>query len=604
MAIDECQNQIEQQVQILEQHSWSTKQSSKEINLVVLDSSGKTHSTSMKDSPPLHAMNEVLSNNFSSIESCISNIRNTHTFMLMTINRCIDYTKASKGIKLVPKYETIDFMETLQLPLNCMRNMQTRILIQSDNLILSNDICNFIITDKQWLQENLLCMLSNAVKYSAEGVVDIRITLKEYLTSRQTIEAIERSRDQEEEQDGSSYRRENGERDEENSARSLSEPRSEDAFNHLSFGRSPLANTDHKPTKELSSSMPKQLVPYLRIEVEDMGIGLSDEAMGSLFNPFKQTQRLAGGTGLGLYSLAKRIEALHGYYGVTKRRDGRQGSLFWFAIPYKPDPIYAQHMKRKSVIPDAAMIGFKDRDRDSSTQSSTAASPRSSRLFTPISMLSDPQLLAPSLSNADSGHQKSSTTMTTVNTTGTGDSTGAVLAAAVASAVKSESSTHAKNKINASPPSKPCLILLVDDSPAILKMSTLMLKRLGHTVITAENGAVAVKYIEDSLKALSNSTDNPEDGIRCGPQLFDVILMDLQMPVMDGLEATKRIRQLEDEIVGKFVHEEKRFRRHKIISMSANSDHETSMAALEAGADTFLSKPFNVESIRTLLDSD
>ena len=63
--------------------------------------------------------------------------------------------------------------------------------------------------------------------------------------------------------------------------------------------------------------------------------------MTTLFTPFKQAQRLAGGTGLGLYSLAKRMEAINGYYGVQKRRDGLQGSLFWFAFPYKPDTMTA-----------------------------------------------------------------------------------------------------------------------------------------------------------------------------------------------------------------------------------------------------------------------
>ena len=52
-----------------------------------------------------------------SIAHCLDNIRNTNTFMLMTINRCIDYTKASKVLKLVPRYETIDMRETLELPL-------------------------------------------------------------------------------------------------------------------------------------------------------------------------------------------------------------------------------------------------------------------------------------------------------------------------------------------------------------------------------------------------------------------------------------------------------------------------------------------------------
>ena len=91
--------------------------------------------------------------------------------MLMTINRCIDYTKASKGMKLVPKYETVDLREALQFPIECMINIQERIGITLSPL--SEKICRFIITDKQWLQENLLCLLSNAVKYSTEGNVTI-----------------------------------------------------------------------------------------------------------------------------------------------------------------------------------------------------------------------------------------------------------------------------------------------------------------------------------------------------------------------------------------------------------------------------------------------
>ena len=75
----------------------------------------------------------------------------------------------------------------------------------------------------------------------------------------------------------------------------------------------------------------------IRIEIEDSGIGISEDMMSNLFNPFKQAQRLAGGTGLGLYSLAKRIEALGGDYGVNRRSDGQSGSLFWFTIPYRPD---------------------------------------------------------------------------------------------------------------------------------------------------------------------------------------------------------------------------------------------------------------------------
>jgi len=58
----------------------------------------------------------------------VQNIRNNtnNNFMLMTINRCMDYTKASKGLKLKPKYETVDLVEIIRLlsrPLNCIKNI-------------------------------------------------------------------------------------------------------------------------------------------------------------------------------------------------------------------------------------------------------------------------------------------------------------------------------------------------------------------------------------------------------------------------------------------------------------------------------------------------
>jgi hypothetical protein len=77
----------------------------------------------------------------------------------------------------------------------------------------------------------------------------------------------------------------------------------------------------------------------LRITVEDTGPGLSEEAMEKLFHhqAAKQGQRFTGGTGLGLFSLAKRTEALGGRCGVHARDDGKPGCVFWFAIPYRPD---------------------------------------------------------------------------------------------------------------------------------------------------------------------------------------------------------------------------------------------------------------------------
>lgn len=109
------------------------------------------------------------------IQDCLKNVHSTNDFMMMTINRCLDYTKASKGLKLTPKFETIHLEECLVLPLTCMSNIQNRIVITLQPI--PDSICSHIITDKQWLQENVLCLLSNAVKYSSQGEVTIKATI-------------------------------------------------------------------------------------------------------------------------------------------------------------------------------------------------------------------------------------------------------------------------------------------------------------------------------------------------------------------------------------------------------------------------------------------
>ncbi len=452
------------------------------------------------------------SGNLASISNCVSNMRDTHSFMLMTINRCIDYTKASKGLRLIPKYETIDLRDALELPMACMKNMQQKIEIILNPL--PANLCRCAITDKQWLQENVLCLLSNAVKYSAEGTVTIGVSIEEYLVKScaspsTPIESLHHK------------------------------------IQHVSEEETNINPSPQQVTNESSQEVQTELMPFLRIEVEDTGIGMSEDAMSSLFNPFKQTQRLAGGTGLGLYSLAKRIEALHGFYGVMKRRDGQQGSLFWFAIPYKPDAIYAQQISSlTSKIPEESNCA--------PTQNDYPLSEEDDKIVAATVPLEHPV------------------------------STQSLVECAIA--VVDQSQPPIKTALN---------ILVVDDSPTILKMSTLMLKKLGHEVTTADNGAIAAKLVQERVVDIHS----------CG---FDVILMDLQMPVMDGLEATRRIREMENEFNSDKNSDPSppmwRRERQIIVGMSANSDHETAANAYQVGVDAFLSKPFRIETFRSTIE--
>ena len=457
-----------------------------------------------------------------SVSSCVQSLRDTNAFMLMTINRCIDYAKATKGVKLVPKLETIDLLETMQLPLSCMRNVQSRIAIVLN--AVPENVCSHIITDKQWLQENLLCLLSNAVKYSSKGEVTVTVKPIDHIFKYSSNDSTSRC---------GSTRPTPITKSE--SSRSL---KSSLSAKMLSF------TSSHASSTYSSSSISNQPLPsWLLIEVEDTGIGVPHDAMNFLFQPFKQTQRLAGGTGLGLYSLAKRIEALSGEYGVRDRKDGQKGSVFWFTIPYRPDEITA-----KISTPVVRTYSF-DHIRKSLTRDSWGSTSDSTirNLMKPENAGSS--LLMDERASSKSSHNKASNLK----------------------------------------------VLLVDDAMSIVKMTSLMLRKLGHQITPAENGEVAVKIVESQWAEHGKS--------------FDVILMDLQMPVMDGLEATKRIRAMEgvlrydhQEEVDNAKHEIRFLPRHFIVGVSANSDPETESNAMDHGADAFIAKPFTVDTFANLIN--
>ena len=116
-------------------------------------------------------------------------------------------------------------------------------------------------------------------------------------------------------------------------------------------------------------------------------------------------------------------------------------------------------------------------------------------------------------------------------------------------------------------------VLLVEDNEVNRKVARATLKRLGFEVLEAENGRVALDVVEH--------------------EHVDLILMDMNMPVMDGIEATLRIRAA--EATGLLAG------RRPIISMTANVMRESVEACREAGMDDSLSKPFQRQQIVDVL---
>ncbi len=270
---------------------------------------------------------------------------------------------------------------------------------------------------------------------------------------------------------------------------------------------------------------------FLKIEVQDTGIGLSEEAMRSLFTPFKQAQRLAGGTGLGLYSLAKRIEALCGHYGVSNRKDNKQGSLFWFAIPYRPDIVFAQSMLKQNKMRANSMRGVNHAAHAARIAAINANvnSPNAGN------ELIDLEAAPPIGSLLGLGSNSRSNNSLLASEPSGGASSGRPSSAL---------STSSKHNDHPRPVIEKLSILLVDDSLSILKMTTMMLKRSGHKVEQADNGAEGLDMILRGYEKM-----NAQGVVRGARQCpYDVVLMDLQMPVMDGFEAIRRLRAAEKQL--------------------------------------------------------
>ncbi len=117
-------------------------------------------------------------------------------------------------------------------------------------------------------------------------------------------------------------------------------------------------------------------------------------------------------------------------------------------------------------------------------------------------------------------------------------------------------------------------ILVVDDTPANVLVVQLMLSRLGFRVRSENDGLAGVRAWQ-ALKP-------------------DLILMDLQMPVLDGLGATKRIRELESQ-QGLDTHT-------PIIALTAHTMRTDVVRCLDAGMDDFLSKPVRIQKLTALIE--
>ena len=353
----------------------------------------------------------------------------------------------------------------------------------------------------------------------------------------------------------------------------------------------------------------------LTFEVRDTGIGMSTETMLRLFKPFTQadssTTRKYGGTGLGLV-ISRQLVALMGGELKMTSEEGH-GTTFWFTLSL-PTGDGSQH----SLQADTALSGLRALVVDDNAtnrlivqhhlsawgvnfvaaEDGNAAwdliereAARGRRFDVVLLDFHMPGMDGLALSSRMAGDERvkgvprvllsSSGLLSPEESARSGIAYG--LAKPLRARQLYETIAAATGRGEAAPAArKPASrpqnagagrLLLVEDNPVNQKVAVVTLQRMGFEVEVAGNGRQAVEAVAASA--------------------FDLVLMDCQMPEMDGFEATRLIRAQEDA----------EGRPHlPIVALTANASEDDRRTCIDAGMDDYVAKPFRQEALREVLD--
>lgn len=353
----------------------------------------------------------------------------------------------------------------------------------------------------------------------------------------------------------------------------------------------------------------------IRFEVRDTGIGLKSENLARIFLDFEQADgsltRKFGGTGLGLAISKRIVERMDGRITVTSKENA--GSTFVVSVPLPRAPGAQQENFTPPDLTHAAVMIVAAAEIEASllarrlgrwgAKTCAAIDERIALALLPErawdALLIDYPIASSIIPNGDLGKLGIPKRIALIRPTErhelpalkaagfTGYLVKPVRAASLAARlVDDDVFEHAPAEIagetteaSATAVTKGLSILVAEDNEINALLARALLTRLGHRPTIAGNGEAAV---ESWLAA------------RAAGAPYDLVLMDVQMPGMDGLEAARSIRAAEAQAGNE---------RTRMLALTANVQAEDREAALAAGLDDLLVKPLDRERLREVLNA-